>query len=77
MYHYLLMPRRKRCWARLAERLDELTPELRKAAAYVLEHPNDVGVSSIREIADAALVKPNSFMRMARAVGFEGYDELS
>jgi len=60
----------------LAERLDELTPELRKAAAYVLENPNDVGVSSIREIADAADVQPNSFMRMARAVGFEGYDDF-
>ena len=60
----------------LAERLDELTPELRKAAAYVLEHPNDVSVSSIREIADAADVKPNSFMRMARTIGFEGYDDF-
>ena len=60
----------------LAERLDELTPELRKAAAYVLENPNDVGVSSIREIADAAEVKPGSFMRMARAIGFDGYDDF-
>ena len=60
----------------LADKLDELTPELRKAAAYVLEHPNDVSVSSIREIADAAEVKPGSFMRMARAVGFEGYDDF-
>jgi DNA-binding MurR/RpiR family transcriptional regulator len=60
----------------LVEQLDELTPELRKAAAYVLENPNDVGVSSIREIADAAEVKPGSFMRMARAIGFEGYDDF-
>ena len=60
----------------LAEQLDELTPELRKAAAYVLENPNDVGVSSIREIADAAEVKPGSFMRMARAIGFDGYDDF-
>jgi DNA-binding MurR/RpiR family transcriptional regulator len=60
----------------LVQQLDELTPELRKAAAYVLENPNDVGVSSIREIADAAEVKPGSFMRMARAIGFEGYDDF-
>lgn len=60
----------------IADLLEELTPELKKAAAYVLENPNDVGVSSIREIADAADVKPGSFMRMARAVGFAGYDDF-
>lgn len=54
----------------------DLTPELRKAATYVLENPNDVGVSSIREIAEAARVKPNTFVRMARSVGFEGYDDF-
>ncbi len=56
--------------------LDNLTPETRKAAAYVLENPNDVGVSSIREIAEAAKVKPNTFVRMARSVGFEGYEDF-
>ncbi|MEM7214535.1 MAG: MurR/RpiR family transcriptional regulator [Pseudomonadota bacterium] len=60
----------------LANRLENLTPELRKAAAYVLENPMDVGVSSIREIADAASVKPNTFVRMAREIGFEGYDDF-
>ncbi len=61
---------------RLAGELAALTPELRKAAAYVLEHPNDVGVSSIREIAAAARVKPNTFVRMARTVGFDGFEEF-
>ncbi|MCB1472146.1 MAG: MurR/RpiR family transcriptional regulator [Rhodobiaceae bacterium] len=56
--------------------IPELTPELRKAAAYVLENPNEVGVSSVREIADAAGVKPNTIVRMARSVGFEGYDDF-
>lgn len=60
--------------ARLAEALDALTPEVRKAASYILEHPNEVGISSIREIADAAGVKPNTFVRMARTIGFDGYD---
>lgn len=60
----------------LGAELGNLSPELRKAAAYVLENPNDVGVSSIREIADDAGVKPNTFVRMARCVGFEGYDDF-
>ena len=60
----------------LASQFESLTPELKKAAAYVLENPLDVGVSSIREIADAANVKPNTFVRMAREVGFEGYEDF-
>ncbi len=61
---------------RLTDELDELTPEARKAATYVLENPQDVGVSTVREIAKAAHVKPNTVVRMARQIGFEGYDDF-
>lgn len=60
----------------LARKLQDLTPELRKAATYVMENPLDVSVSTIREIANSARVKPNSFVRMARSVGFEGYEDF-
>lgn len=61
---------------RLAGELSELTPEARKAATYVLENPRDVSVSTVREIAEAANVKPNTVVRMARQVGFEGYEDF-
>ena len=61
---------------RLTEEWDALTPEAQKAARYVLENPADVGVSTVREIAEAARVKPNTFVRMARQVGFEGYEDF-
>ncbi len=61
---------------RLAGELSALTPEARKAATYVLENPRDVGVSTVREIAEAANVKPNTVVRMARQVGFEGYEDF-
>ncbi|MBW4985954.1 MurR/RpiR family transcriptional regulator [Mameliella sp. CS4] len=61
---------------RLTAEWDALTPEAQKAARYVLENPNDVGVSTVREIAEAANVKPNTFVRMARQVGFEGYEDF-
>lgn len=61
---------------RLAGELSELTPEARKAATYVLENPRDVGVSTVREIAMAAHVKPNTVVRMARQIGFEGYEDF-
>ena len=53
-----------------------MPPELRKAATWLLENPNEVGVSSIREVADAAGVKPNTLVRMARTIGFEGYESF-
>ncbi|MEM6759131.1 MAG: MurR/RpiR family transcriptional regulator [Pseudomonadota bacterium] len=61
---------------RLAAELPALTPEARKAAAYVLENPRDVGVSTVREIAQASGVKPNTVVRMARQVGFDGYEDF-
>ncbi len=61
---------------RLTEEWDALTPEAQKAARYVLENPADVGVSTVREIAEAAKVKPNTFVRMARQVGFDGYEDF-
>ncbi len=61
---------------RLTDEWDALTPETQKAARYVLENPRDVGVSTVREIAEAAKVKPNTVVRMARQVGFEGYDDF-
>ena len=62
--------------SRLTEEWDTLTPEAQKAARYVLENPADVGVSTVREIAEAANVKPNTFVRMARQVGFDGYEDF-
>ncbi len=61
---------------RLTTELGSLTPEVRKAATFVLENPNEVGVSSIREIASAADVKPNTLVRMARVLGFDGYEDF-
>lgn len=62
--------------SRLQDEWDGLTPEARKAARYVLENPTDVSVSTVREIAEAAQVKPNTVVRMARQVGFDGYEDF-
>ena len=61
---------------RIADDLTDLTPEVRKAATYVLERPQDVGVLTVREIARAAKVNPNTVVRMARQAGFKGYDDF-
>ncbi|WP_350335543.1 MurR/RpiR family transcriptional regulator [Coralliovum pocilloporae] len=59
---------------RLVAELPALTPELKKAAAYLVENPNTIGVTSMRELATNAGVKPNTLVRMARAVGFDSYE---
>lgn len=56
--------------------LEDLTPELRKAATHVLENSSLISVSSIREMAQRADVSPNTLVRMARAVGFERYEDF-
>ncbi|MEL6203860.1 MAG: MurR/RpiR family transcriptional regulator [Pseudomonadota bacterium] len=61
---------------RLAADLDALSPEAKKAATYILENPQAVGVSTVRELADYASVTPNTLVRMARRVGFEGYEDF-
>lgn len=60
----------------LTDALDGLSPQVRQAATYVLDHPGEIAVSSMRALAEAADVKPNTLVRMARAVGFDGYDEF-
>jgi len=61
---------------KLSDGLGGMSPQARKLASYVLENPNDVGVSTVREIADAAQVTPNTVVRLAQAVGYEGYDDF-
>ncbi len=55
---------------------ENLSPELKKAARFVMENPNEVGISTVREIAEAADVKPNTFVRMAHQLGFQGYEDF-
>ena len=61
---------------RLAASLSGLTPELRKAAAWLLENPSEIGISTVRQIAESAAVKPNTLVRLSRAVGFAGFDDM-
>ena len=60
----------------LASELETMSPQLRKAAAFVLDHPGEIGFASVRELAEAADVKPNTLVRMARAVGIDGFEDF-
>ena len=65
---------------RVQERLTRvrptLSPTLRRAAAYMLEHPADVVTMSMRELARAADIPAPNFSRLAQQVGFAAYSKL-
>jgi len=60
----------------LAEAYPELSPQLKLAAGYVLEHPVEIAFQSIRKSAAAAEVTPSTLMRLAKRLGFESYEQF-
>jgi DNA-binding MurR/RpiR family transcriptional regulator len=61
---------------RLLAEFDELPAQLQLCARYVIDHPHEVGLQSMRTLAANAEVQPNSFVRLARHLGFEGYEAM-
>ncbi|WP_299818417.1 MurR/RpiR family transcriptional regulator [uncultured Roseibium sp.] len=55
---------------------DGYSAEVRKAARFVLDNPRDVALLSMREQARRAGVQPSTMMRLAKQLGFEGFDPV-
>jgi len=62
--------------ALVAKESEQLTPRMRDAAHYALEHPNDLALSPLADLARQAQLSPVAFIRMAQALGFEGFSDL-
>ena len=60
----------------LVDSFSGLTPELQKAAKFMLENPEEVGLNSMRTVARKAGVKPATVTRLSKALGFEEYGAL-
>ena len=56
--------------------LQSLSPQLRKAARFVVDHPVEVATRSQRFVADAANLPAPTFTRLAHAIGYDSYDDL-
>jgi DNA-binding MurR/RpiR family transcriptional regulator len=61
---------------RLLAEFDALPGQLQLCARYIIDHPHEVGLQSMRTLAQDADVHPNSFVRLARQLGFDGYDAM-
>ncbi|AXA69150.1 MurR/RpiR family transcriptional regulator [Achromobacter insolitus] len=60
----------------LQEKLEQLPPELQRAAHWVVAHPAEVGLWSMRRQAQTLGVAPATMLRLARAVGFSSYEDF-
>jgi DNA-binding MurR/RpiR family transcriptional regulator len=61
---------------RIVAAFDAMPAQLRTAARYVLDRPNDVALLSMREQARQAGVQPATMTRLAKRLGLGGYDAV-
>lgn len=61
---------------RIAQQFTSLTPKLQLAARYVLDHPRDVAMQSMRALADQAGLQAGVMLRLARELGFVNYEDF-
>src|SRR5262245_21345674 len=61
---------------RIAAHFEGLSPHLKVAARYVAEHPHEVAMRSLRQIASSVALPHPTFTRLARSVGCDTYEEL-
>ncbi len=60
----------------LKAELPNLTPSLRTVAKYIVDHSADFGLDPIRQTARKCGVSTYTLVRMAKVLGFTGFDEL-
>ncbi|PMR78761.1 MurR/RpiR family transcriptional regulator [Billgrantia endophytica] len=60
----------------LAAAYPELSPQLKLAAGYVLEHPVEIAFQSIRKSASAARVTASTLVRLAKRLDFDSYEQF-
>ena len=66
----------ERLRAEIIARHDDLSPRLRQVAAYVLDHPSDLGLQTLAVIADRCHVQPSTIVRFAKVFGYDGASQM-
>jgi DNA-binding MurR/RpiR family transcriptional regulator len=60
----------------IEEQYLSLPPALQRAARYVIDHPKTIALNSMRTVATEAGLQSSTMHRLARQLGFDGYDAL-
>jgi len=61
---------------RISRHYAGLSDKLQVTADYVAENPIDIATRSLRSLATTSGVSPATFSRLARAIGYEDYQEM-
>lgn len=61
---------------RLMEHYDGLSDALRLAAEYLSRNPVDTATRTLRSVSRDSGISPAAFSRLARALGYDGFEEL-
>lgn len=60
----------------VSRRAPGLSPQLRRAADYLLRHPEEVAMRGLRDVAHEIGVAPPTLTRLARALDCKDYEEM-
>lgn len=54
----------------------DMSPQFQISARYLIEHPTEITLISMRKIATLAGVQPATLVRLAQHLGYDGWDEM-
>ncbi len=60
----------------ILEQFPSLSPKMQEAARFIVDHPNEVVIASMRAVAERAGVQPATFVRLAQQLGYSGWPDL-
>lgn len=60
----------------IAHRYPGLSDRLRLIAEFALDHPTEMALGTVAEVAERAKVQPSAIVRFAHAMGYGGFTEL-
>ncbi len=69
-------PTKNRILEILMRDLESYPRSIKKIAMYVIDHPSEFGMGSVRDTAKQAGVSTNSLVRLANMLGFETYQQF-
>ena len=70
------MPQTASIEERISKSYSGMSDKLQVAADYVAENPIDIATRSLRSVAATSGVSPATFSRLARALGYDDYEQM-
>jgi DNA-binding MurR/RpiR family transcriptional regulator len=62
--------------AEIARRHPRFADRLKQIAEFALDHPTEIALGTVAEVAQRARVQPSAIVRFARAMGYGGFTEM-